>query len=90
MLSRDMYWERQFPLQPVKPKSMNAAESATKDIMHFKLMLQELGSTLEDSSVKIMEDKFCMKPTQAEGNIYIMFVMQSTMKLSCVCFKRAL
>jgi hypothetical protein len=36
---------------------VNAAESVTKDdAIHFKLMLQELGSTLEDSSVKIMED----------------------------------
>jgi hypothetical protein len=68
---------------------VNAAVSATKDAMHFKLMLLELGLMLEDTPIKIMEDNSaCI--AQAEGGIYIMFAMQSTMKLSCVFFKRVL
>jgi hypothetical protein len=48
---------------------VNAAVSATKDAMHFKLMLLELGMTLEDTPIKIMEDNSaCI--AQAEGGIH--------------------
>jgi len=48
---------------------VNAAVSATKDAMHFKLMLQELGMTSEQCPIKVMEDNSaCI--AQAESGIH--------------------